>query len=366
MKPEAIKPDLGLLRALPKVELHRHLEGSLRLSTLWEFHCRNRQRLHSSFESLRDACTVAPGVRPGFQGFLAHFPGLRFRYGGLEAVERVAAEAVADAAADGIVHLELRFSPIFWALRMRRAAGGKEQTLRRRVQVEEAEGAAEAVLRGARREAAERGISVAFIVTLKRDLGVAGNEPQARLLERPIGRELAGLDLAGDEAFGQGQFVGFFRDWKAAGRGITVHAGEDPHGAGADNVRRAVLELGCDRIGHGVQARKDRKLLGLLARRKTALELCLTSNVQTRACRGFSDHPLRRMLAAGIAATINTDDPAISQTTLSREYLRATVRGGVSFSQLRTCTLNAARSSFLPAQAKVALAERIRSGWPAH
>jgi len=343
----------------------------LRLQTLWELHCRNRQRLHASFAALTAACTVPQGARPGFQGFLRRFAGLRFRFGGAKALERVAAEAVADAAADGVVHLELRFSPAFWALRTRppsgarrKRAGDSEQPADRgSVTVEEAEQAAEAVVRGARREAAQRGISVAFILTLKRDLGAAANEPQTRLLSRPVGREFAGLDLAGDEAFSATQFVDFFRDWKAAGRGITVHAGEDPHSAGGANVRRAVLELGADRIGHGVQARQDSELLALLARRRIALELCLTSNVQTRACRGFRDHPLRTMLAAGIPATINTDDPAVSQTTLSHEYLRATARCGLSFSQLLACTLNACLSAFLAPAAKAALARRIRSGW---
>ena len=362
---------MALFRALPKVDLHRHLEGSLRLDTLWEFHRRNRQRLHAGFESLRSAYTVAQGERPGFQGFLARFAGLRFRFGGVEALERVAAEAVADAAADGVVHLELRFSPAFWALRMRPPPGARRQGTdarkqpagRSSVTLEEAEEAAEAVVCGARRESARRGLSVAFVLSLKRDLGVAANKPQARLLHRPVGREFAGLDLAGDEAFLAGPFVDIFRDWKAAGRGITIHAGEDPRGAGAENVRRALLELGADRIGHGVQARGDRELLALLAQRGTALELCLTSNVQTRACRSFRAHPLGTMLAAGVAATINTDDPAISQTTLSHEFLQATARCGLSFSQLLACTLNAAKSAFLAPAAKAALARRIRSGW---
>jgi len=372
LKPETHQPGLALFRALPKVDLHRHLEGSLRLETLWEFHCRNRQSLHASFDALRKALTVPRQSRPGFQGFLARFAGLRFRFGGVAALERVAAEAVADAAADGVIHLELRFSPGFWALRMRsppgdrsRGIGGSERTARRSVTTAEAEEAAEAVVRGARREAARQGIGVGFILTLKRDLGIVANEPQARLLNRPVGREFAGLDLAGDEAFPASQFVDYCREWKAAGRGLTLHAGEDPHGAGAENVRRAVVELKADRIGHGVQARQDKDLLVLLAGRKIALELCLTSNVQTRACRGFRDHPLRMMLAAGVAATINTDDPAICQSTLSHEYLQAAACCGLSFGQLLACTLNAARSAFLASAAKAALIRRIRGGWPA-
>src|SRR3954451_8176841 len=105
-------PDLKTLQALPKVELHRHLEGSMRVKTLWEFHQAWRQTLHAGFEALQRACTIPEGETPGFKAFLARFDGLRFSYGGTESLKRIAAEAVEDAASDGVVHLELRFSPV--------------------------------------------------------------------------------------------------------------------------------------------------------------------------------------------------------------------------------------------------------------
>lgn len=357
MEDEGAAANLACLRALPKVDLHRHLEGSLRLQTLWEFHQRNKQTLHASFEAFRTACTIPRGERPGFAGFLTRFPGLRFKYGSPKALARVAAEAVADAAADGVIHLELRFSPVFCALRMRAPQDVQ-------VALDEAEAAATAVVHGARAEAARRGMSVAFVVTLGRHFGAARNEPAARLLQRPVGRALAGLDLAGDEAFPASVFAEFFRAWKAAGRGVTIHAGEDAHAGGAANVRQAVSELGADRIGHGVQAHKDGSLLALLAREKIALELCPTSNVQTRACRSYRTHPLKKLLAAGVIATINSDDPAVSQTSLSLEYLRAARYCGLTSAELRTCALNAAHAAFLPPQRKAALVRRVAAAWP--
>jgi adenosine deaminase len=348
------------LRALPKVDLHRHLEGSLRLSTLWEFHRRNKQTLHASFAALKAACTVAPGARPGFAGFLARFPGLRFRYGGADALERIAAEAVADAAADGVVHLELRFSPVFCALRIRPVAGARAPS--DLATIAEAERATEAVVRGARAEAARRGISVAFVVTLGRHFGAAFNECAASLLHRPIGRAIAGLDLAGNEAFAAEEFAPFFREWRAAGRGITIHAGEDAAGAGAQNVR-AALALGADRIGHGVQAICDAALVALLARKRTVLEMCPTSNIQTRACRSLRAHPAKRLLAAGVRVAIGSDDPAISQTCLSLEYFRAARYCGLSVSELRACAINAARGAFLPDAERAALVKWIVAAW---
>ncbi|MCY3021523.1 MAG: adenosine deaminase [Planctomycetota bacterium] len=356
-------PSLALLRALPKVDLHRHLEGAFRIETLWDFHCRNRQRLHASFAALQAACTVPPGQRPGFRGFLARFSGLRFRYGGPDAIERLAAEAVADAAADGVAHLELRFSPPFAARRMKEplppdTAGSAVDTLA------EVELAADAVVRGARREAARLGISVAFVVTLNRNYSLAVNRPAVQLLMRPVGAALSGLDLAGDETLPARFFADFFRQWKAAGRGITIHAGEDARAGGADNVRQALTQFGADRIGHGVRAWEDGRLVAALANKRVTLELCPTSNVQTRACPSFRAHPLKALLAAGVPATINTDDPATSRTTLSREYLRAAVNCGLGWSALRSCALHAAHAAFLSPAARDALAERLSAAWP--
>lgn len=350
-------PDLKTLRALPKVDLHRHLEGAMRLETLWEFHQQQKQNVHASYDSLASACTIPENDAPGFRAFLARFDGLRFTYGNAEALERLAAEAVADAADDGVIHLELRFSPVFYARRMK--APGHPAAVD---SLEEVERAAEAIVRGAQGEAARRNVSLSFIITLARHFGAAVNQPAVELLRRPVGAALAGLDLAGDESHPAKEFVPCFKKWKAAGRGLTVHAGEDPQGDAHKNIVEAVRTLKAGRIGHGVRA-SDRDLLRRLAQGRVVLEMCPTSNVQTQACASFESHPLRKFLDAGVAATINTDDPAISQTTLSGEYLRASRDCGLSWYQLRECALNAARAAFLPQNARDALSDRIDTAW---
>jgi len=350
-------PDLKTLRALPKVDLHRHLEGSMRPQTLWEFHERQNQSLHESYSALRASYLIPENEIPGFRGFLARFDALRFQYGGTAEVERIAEEAVEDAAVDGVAHLELRFSPVFFARRMKPA--GQPAAVD---SLEEVERAAEAVVRGARRESRRREMSLSFIISLGRHFTPAVNRPAADLLRRPVGAALNGLDLAGDEAHAAKDFATFFKKWKAAGRGLTVHAGEDPGGRATANTVEAIRLLKAGRIGHGVRIR-DKELLERLAQGRIALEMCPTSNVQTRACASFEAHPLRTFLEAGIAATINTDDPAISQTTLSREYYRASRDCGLSWYQLRECALNAARAAFLPQNARDALVERIDTAW---
>jgi len=358
MKP---KPDLATLRALPKVDLHRHLEGSLRPETLWEFHCREKQTLHASFEALRTACTLAEGERPGFPGFLNRFPPLRFKFGGPEALERVAAEAVADAAADGVVHLELRFSAPYAARRMQQIPDPHAPPPP--LGITEVEAAAVAIIGGARREAAARKIGVSFLCSLGRNFGLDINRPAVELLHRDIGAQFAGLDLAGDESFPAKPFAWAFQMWKAAGRKLTVHAGEDPFGPGAANVREALAEFKADRIGHGVRVTEDPEVLAQVVREKITLEMCPTSNVQTQACASFAAHPAKRLLEAGVRVTLNSDDPAISVTTLSREYFRAGHECGLDWSQLQRCAINAAEAVFLPEAERAALVRRVTEAW---
>lgn len=331
-------------RALPKLDLHRHLEGSLRPETLWRFHEAQKQSLHASYDSFRAATTIAPGATPGFRAFLACFNGLRFRYGGTEEIEQIAAEAVADAADDGVVHLELRFSPVFCAWRM--LPPPPPGVFAPLPDAKVAATAAEAVVRGARREAHARGITVAFIVTLGRFAGLDVNRPAADLLTDRVGADLAALDLAGDEAFPAREFAPFFKRWKDAGKGITIHAGEDASGAGAENVLEAVEVLGADRIGHGVRAIEDHRVVAMLVRNKIALELCPTSNVQTAAVPSLRVHPLKKFLDAEVCATINSDDPAISRITLSGEC-SAAMECGLSEDEVIECQLNALQCAYI-------------------
>ncbi|MFH0939609.1 MAG: adenosine deaminase [Planctomycetota bacterium] len=359
-----MKPALNVetIQALPKVDLHRHLEGSLRLATLWEFHCREKQTLHTSFDALRAACVIAAGERPGFLAFLNYFSALRFKFGGSEALERIAAETVADAAADGVIHLELRFSAVHAARRMKSDPG--LHASQPPPAMADVETAATAVIRGARREAAACRIGVSFICSLGRNFGQDVNRPAVELLHHDIGAEFTGIDLAGDESFSARPFAWAFQMWKVAGRKLTIHAGEDPCGSGAASVSDAITEFKADRIGHGVRVIEDQETLAQVIREKIALEMCLTSNVQTRACDSFAAHPIKKLLEAGARVTLNSDDPAISVTTLSHEYFRAAQDCGLDWAQLRQCAINASESVFLPEQEKSALVKRMTEAWP--
>lgn len=354
--------DLKTFRTLPKVELHRHLEGSLRPETLWELHQRQNQTLHSSLEALKAAWTIPHGQRPGFSNFLARFGALSFRFGGLDAFERVAQEAVADAADDGVVHLEISFNPVFAARHMKPVPpGGWENAPSEPDSV--VDEAAEAIVQGARNEAARRGIGIVFILVMPRDKGMDVCRSTAALFKRPAGTHFGGLDLVGHEAIPAAPFREFFDEWRMTGRKIVVHAGEDPNGPGAANVREAVFDFRAHRVGHGIRATEDPALVEHLSRSDVSLDMCPTSNFQTLACRSLAEHPLKQLLEAGVRTTINTDDPAISMTTLSAEYLRAANECGLNGEQIKRCAINAAKSAFLGEQEKNVLVNKLEAAW---
>ncbi|MDX1524267.1 MAG: adenosine deaminase, partial [Anaerolineae bacterium] len=221
---------------LPKIDLHRHLEGSLRLSTLSEIAHQHGVDLPSlSLEELRPYVQVVDDT-PDFLGFLAKFKLLRRFYSSREAVMRIAYEAVADAAADNIRYLELRFNPVALALN----------------QGFSFEDVADWVTDATKKAQKEHAIQVRLIVQLGR------HEPQYafQLAEIAADRQdqgIVGIDLAGDEINYPitPHFVQVFTWAKKQGLRITIHAGE---AGGAGNIREAIEKLGAERIGHGIRA----------------------------------------------------------------------------------------------------------------
>jgi adenosine deaminase len=317
------------LRALPKVELHRHLEGSVRFGTFAEL--ARETGIDLSRAELRRR-TSMKGRRPGFLRFLSKFELYRGLYPSRDWIERVAFEAAEDAKREGVVHLELRFSPTHFGRRMQ-AAG---------------EDVAAWVARGARRA----GLAVRFIATFGRDFGVKGNRPTARAVE---GTDVfSGLDLAGDEAVSARPFAPLFRKLK---RPVTIHAGE---AGSAANVREAIEAFGALRIGHGIRAFRDAALLDLARRRKIHFELCPTSEIQTGAARTWKTHPAWRARALGVDCSLNTDDPSICGTELPREYERAR-RAGWTAADFEDVNLRAAEAAFLETRAeREALLRKLR------
>lgn len=328
---------------LPKVDLHRHLEGSLRLETMAEIATEHGVDLPShSIEELRHYVQVVDEDPPDYIGFLSKFQLIRRFYRTPEAIARIAYEAVADAAADNIKYLELRFNPE--ALAQTRNFSFEDVT--------------DWVIQGVNAAQAERDITVRLIMAIQRYVDVTMAWHIARIAMARIDRGVVGLDLLGNEqGFPARPYAAVFRAAKAAGLGITIHAGE---GAGADSVRQAVELLEADRLGHGIRTIEDSEVAQLVRERDVALEVCVTSNLQTAVVRSLWQHPLPDLLALQLRVTLNTDDPSICDTTLTDEYLVATGPLRITPAALGGMIVNGVRAAFLPAAEKTALETRFR------
>ena len=339
------------LQKLPKAELHRHLPGSYRLQTLLELAREYRLDLPTyDLEGLRQYAQVQPGA-PANLGHILRTVStfLRQFFVTREAIARFAFEMVEDAWRDGIVYLESRFSP--WVLSVAHGHSFDDVLM----------GAAQGVAAAQRLYPVQTGMLLG--VTREAGLAVASQLADYALdVAGTLG--VVGVDLAGDEEmYPPRQFAGVFERIRADGRlGITIHAGE---AAGPDSVRAAVETLGAQRIGHGVRVIEDAETTEFVRARGIVLETCPTSNVATGAVGSFAAHPLKPLLARGVAATINTDDPGWFDISLTGEYLVSLTRLGLTFDELRQAAIHAAAGAFLPDPARAALVARIGNAYAA-
>ncbi len=329
-------------RAYPKVELHRHLEGSLRLETLREIaHAHGIPvEEHVPLDMLVQVMEKEPFTAANF---LSKFSTLRLFYRSPEVITRVTQEAIEDAARDNVRYLELRFTPVALS----------------RVEDFPLADVMDWVLEAAQEASRRYGLPTRLIASVNRHESPALAEEVARLSVERMERGIVGLDLAGNEAdFPAAPFAPVFREARQAGLHITIHAGE---WGGADNVRQAIEEMGAERIGHGVRVLEDPETVQMAQERGTTFEVCITSNYQSGVVAALLKHPLPRMLAAGLRVTINTDDPSVSRITLSDEFRIAGESLGMSEAALQHTLLTAARSAFLPPAEREALAEQLRT-----
>lgn len=322
---------------LPKVELHRHLEGSLRLATMLDI-----ARAHGITARLRHLVQVQNGEPFTYQNFLAKFTTLRMFYRSPEVIHRITREAIEDAAKDNVRYLELRFTPV--------ALSRAE-----RFPMDEV---IDWVCESAQQAAGEFGIMVRLLASVNRHESLELAEQVAWLAADRIEKGLVGLDLAGNEAECPVQpFVGIFHEAQQAGLHITVHAGE---WAGAASVRSALEDMHAERIGHGVRILEDQPVVALARERGATFDVCVTSNYQSGVVPSLEAHPLLKMLEAGLNVTLATDNPGISQITLGDEYRQACETLGMTRQVLDERLLAAARAAFLPDEERAGLVSRLK------
>jgi adenosine deaminase len=311
----------------PLVDLHRHLEGSVRTSTILEVARREGHHLASAPRPRE--LLVADDSLDGLVAYLDRVDVAASAFTREDDWVRAAREVVLDAYDEGLDVLELRFSPWFVSAQSGLAP----------------EAVVDAVVEGVRLARDLVDLRVGLVGILLRDLGPEAALPQlATLLSRR--EHLCGVDIAGNEAgVAAEHFAAAYGRAADAGLRLTAHAGE---GAGAESVWAAVTRLGVERVGHGVRSVEDPRLVDHLAEHGVTLELCLTSNVQTRATAGFETHPVRVLHERGVPVTLNTDNPRVSAVTLAQEHETARLRTGLDDEQLAAIAQQALDSTFVP------------------
>jgi adenosine deaminase len=322
--------DRELLRRLPKAELHCHLDGSVRPATMLELARETGVTMpRDTPEALADYMRVDDARN--LEDYLSRFEVTLSVMQTGASLERIAYELALDAAADGVRYIEVRYAPI---LNVRQGL--------------ELGAAVEAPLRGLRRAEAETGTMGRVIVCGIRNMSPDVSMELARLAVAYRHDGVVGFDLAGGEAGNPAAaHVRAFDYARQHDMACTCHAGE---GDGAESVRQAIHVCGADRIGHATRLIEDQSLLEYVNDRRIALEICLTSNVQTRAAASYEAHPLRQYYDLGLNVVLNTDNRLMSGVTLTDEYQHAAEQLGFGFDELATMALNGFSSAFLPQQ----------------
>ena len=339
---ERVTASLNTYRALPKVELHRHLEGSLRLDTMVEIAREHGITIPAEVLRLSTLVQIQEEDKFTFQNFLSKFNTLRLFYRSPDVIHRITREAVEDAARDNVKYMELRFTPVA----LSRAERFPLHDVINWVVASS-------------KEAADRyNINVKLIASVNRHESAEIAEQVAWLAADHMSDGIVALDLAGNEAeFPSQPFYGIFKEARQAGLHLTIHAGE---WGPAQHIKEAIENLGAERIGHGVRVLEDENITALARERGTAFEVCITSNYQSGVVGTLEEHPLMKMFENGINVTINTDDPSISRITLSHEYYNACDTLQMPQFTLKERIVAAAQAGFLPNDEKEKLVSKLK------
>lgn len=330
---------LELIRRLPKAELHVHLDGSLRPTTMIDLARKAKVELPAKAPDALRRWMLVDDARD-LEDYLRRFEVTIALLQDPDAIERVAYEMVEDAKADGLRYLEVRYCPTL--------------STRHGLSVEEA---VAAEWKGLQRGAKEFGVGVGIINCALRQNSPADSLDLARRSVALRHQGVVGFDIAGGEAGRPAKaHAEAFRVAREGLLGVTVHAGE---AAGPESVAEAVFDCGADRIGHGTRLHEDPALEGYVRDRRVVIEVNLTSNVQTRAVPDAASHPLRGYLDRGLAVMLNSDSWLMSGTTCSREYWLAHTALGVTRLELNTMIFTSFLGSFQPWPEKQQLMQQV-------
>ena len=333
-------PSLDFLHALPKTDLHVHLDGSLRLATVRELSARHDLGYDfQNDEDVRKVCQV-PDDCQSLVDYLLVFDITLKLMQEQDELTRIAYELAADAHHENVRYMEVRYSPLLHT--------------HQGLTYDEIVGAVQKGLDRARRQF---GIITGQIICGIRHISAESSLDLADLAIRWKGRGVVGFDLAGAEKDypAKDHIEAFYRTLNN-NINITIHAGE---AFGASSIHQALHYCRAHRIGHGTHLIEDSDLMNWVNDRRIPVEICLASNLQTKAIPDYQSHPIRRFMQEGLRVTLNTDNRLVSGTSVTNEYRLAVENYGLSEDEVLGLVMNGFKSTFLPLKEKVQLIEQV-------
>ncbi|MFG3122211.1 adenosine deaminase [Streptomyces sp. NPDC048201] len=341
--------DTETLRRLPKAVLHDHLDGGLRPATVIELAAAVGHTLPTTDPDQLAAWYVEAANSGDLVRYIATFEHTLAVMQNREGLLRVAEEYVLDLAADGVVYAEVRYAPEL------NTRGGL--TLSEVVETVQ-EGLAAGMAKAA---AAGTPVRVGTLLCGMRMFDRVGEAAELAVTYRDAG--VLGFDIAGaEDGFPPADHLAAFERLRAESVPFTIHAGE---AYGLPSIHQAVQVCGAQRLGHGVRITEDivdgklGRLAGWVRDRRIALEMCPTSNLQTGCATSIAEHPITALKDLGFRVTLNTDNRLVSGTTMTREMALLVEEAGWTAQDLRTVTVNAVKSAFIPFDERKALIEDV-------
>jgi len=326
------------MRLFPKIELHRHLEGSFPLDFLYKMAKKNGIPVPSKLGEFKDQNQFPKNGEPDFLLFLSKFKNDWYR--SMDDVYNTAYNSVKGFSQDGIFYIEMRFSPEHFAL----------QNDFDRLEV------TKTIIEASNKAAKEEGFYIKYLITLNRGKQTAEEMLDLYNYIKSASPDIVGWDLAGDETnFPPENFISFFEALKKEGTKATVHAGEV---SPPSQVWTAIDQLHASRIGHGTSSITDEKLQKELIKRAVSLEFCITSNYQTGSWRDIPTHPAGELYKRGVPITLGSDDPTIQNADLTDDYLLAQEHFDLGVEDFVKINISSLENSFLdPATKKKLISE---------
>jgi len=313
---------------MPKAELHLHMEGAIPIDTLCALARAKRVPGVRNPNDVKKRLAYA-----NFGDFIRAWLWMNTFIRSEDDFEGIAYSVLRDLSRQNVRYVEAFYSP----------GNYLEHGLT-------SQGITESMIKGKQRAERDFGIRCRLIVDLVRDLGPEYGRDLVKELEPYVGRGLVGVGLGGSEdRFPADSYEQVYEDARRRGYRLTAHAGEV---AGAPSIWAAIKKLGAERIGHGLRAYEDGSLISYLRKNQTPLEMCPTSNVRTGVCSSLSSHPIREYFEQGLLVTVNSDDPTMFDTTISREYSILVDSFNFTWDELKQVALNAVEASFMPVAEK--------------